>query len=57
MLNSPSLSIISFKVEVNGEIRIDTLNEGDEFDKKIIDYLSQPAHNYNRAEAYYYIIK
>ena len=57
MLNSPLLSLISFKVEVNGESRIDTLNEGDEFDKKIIDYLSQPTHNHNRAEAYYDIIK
>jgi len=54
-LNSSNLELIKFKVEVDGETRIDTLNRNSFYDKRMINYLSEFKPE-ERAETYYDMI-
>ena len=56
-LNSPQLELISFKVEFDGESRIDELKYDNDFQMRMIDFICSKGNSKNRAETYYEMIK
>jgi hypothetical protein len=56
-LNSPKLELISFKVEFDGESRIDELKYDNDFEMRMIDFICSEGNSKNRAKTYYEMIK